>query len=275
MLRSLSNISPRIALRAPLRASSFFQTLSFPVMPPKRKSSALATASPAATESATRSKVPHTAIPLPANVAGDVPKPTRRQSSRGGKSAVTNPNTNPDVLDGVSALRASPDGHEEGAPESHLNPDMSNGTVNGASKDSSRGTKLANSGGSEVPPTTDAPPGKGKRKKAAPQVKTEPEESNVAKIPPTKKNDMSGDLEDVDGLEEEDEGEVKEALSRPPPVNSEYLPLPWKGRLGYVRTSYICYMTSTNACIGLSQHVPAERKSSRVQFENMPHRKHH
>lgn len=28
--------------------------------------------------------------------------------------------------------------------------------------------------------------------------------------------------------------DVKEAVSRPPPVNSNYLPLPWKGRLGYV-----------------------------------------
>jgi hypothetical protein len=28
--------------------------------------------------------------------------------------------------------------------------------------------------------------------------------------------------------------EVQDALSRPPPVNSDYLPLPWKGRLGYV-----------------------------------------
>ncbi|KAE8151759.1 UV-endonuclease UvdE-domain-containing protein [Aspergillus avenaceus] len=27
--------------------------------------------------------------------------------------------------------------------------------------------------------------------------------------------------------------ELQEALSRPPPVNSSYLPLPWKGRLGY------------------------------------------
>ncbi|EXJ74947.1 uncharacterized protein A1O5_01643 [Cladophialophora psammophila CBS 110553] len=46
-----------------------------------------------------------------------------------------------------------------------------------------------------------------------------------------------------DGLDKEDpeaEGDVeanpeelKEALSRPPPVNSSYLPLPWKGRLGY------------------------------------------
>lgn len=36
------------------------------------------------------------------------------------------------------------------------------------------------------------------------------------------------------------EEEVKEAISRPPPVNSDYLPLPWKGRLGYVcRCCYV------------------------------------
>jgi hypothetical protein len=29
--------------------------------------------------------------------------------------------------------------------------------------------------------------------------------------------------------------ELAEAFSRPPPVNSSYLPLPWKGRLGYIR----------------------------------------
>ena len=39
---------------------------------------------------------------------------------------------------------------------------------------------------------------------------------------------------EADGDEEPDELEVKEALSRPPPVHSDYLPLPWKGRLGYV-----------------------------------------
>jgi UV DNA damage endonuclease len=27
--------------------------------------------------------------------------------------------------------------------------------------------------------------------------------------------------------------EIQKALSRPPPVNSDYLPLPWKGRIGY------------------------------------------
>jgi len=40
---------------------------------------------------------------------------------------------------------------------------------------------------------------------------------------------------EADGRETAGEEEVKEALSRPPPVNSDYLPLPWKGRLGYVR----------------------------------------
>jgi UV DNA damage endonuclease len=34
-----------------------------------------------------------------------------------------------------------------------------------------------------------------------------------------------------------DAEELQEALGRPPPVNSSYLPLPWKGRLGYV-----CYL---------------------------------
>ncbi|KIY01234.1 uncharacterized protein Z520_02786 [Fonsecaea multimorphosa CBS 102226] len=38
---------------------------------------------------------------------------------------------------------------------------------------------------------------------------------------------------EADGDEEANPEELKEALSRPPPVNSSYLPLPWKGRLGY------------------------------------------
>ena len=54
---------------------------------------------------------------------------------------------------------------------------------------------------------------------------------------------------EADGEEEADEEEIQAALSRPPPVNSDYLPLPWKGRLGYVspreRTSRPA-MSSTN-----------------------------
>lgn len=37
--------------------------------------------------------------------------------------------------------------------------------------------------------------------------------------------------------------ELQEALGRPPPVNSSYLPLPWNGRLGYVShktTNLLC-----------------------------------
>lgn len=47
---------------------------------------------------------------------------------------------------------------------------------------------------------------------------------------------LKADPESEEGPKEEEEDEevVKEALSRPPPVNSDILPLPWKGRLGYV-----------------------------------------
>lgn len=34
--------------------------------------------------------------------------------------------------------------------------------------------------------------------------------------------------------DEADLGGIQAALSRPPPLDSDYLPLPWKGRLGYV-----------------------------------------
>jgi UV DNA damage endonuclease len=37
--------------------------------------------------------------------------------------------------------------------------------------------------------------------------------------------------------EAEDSSAAKKEGARPPPVNSDYLPLPWKGRLGYVRGS--------------------------------------
>lgn len=49
---------------------------------------------------------------------------------------------------------------------------------------------------------------------------------------PGKKNAATLDPESDEDVPAEVE-EVKEALERPPPVNSDYLPLPWKGRLGY------------------------------------------
>jgi UV DNA damage endonuclease len=221
MLRSFQHISLRVAYRSPQRASPFLEfyraPLSLLTMAKRKRSTVAATTEAPVVDT---SKMRHTEVPLPPNVASDAPKPARRQSSRGGKSVPTNPDTNPDVLDGVSALRASPDGHEDGKPESHLAPNMSNGTVNGAA--------------------IDEPAAKNKRKKAdGPQIKVEPAESKAIngaaknKPVPAKNTDMADDPEAEEGLEE-DEVEIKEALSRPPPVNSEYLPLPWKGRLGYV-----------------------------------------
>lgn len=52
-------------------------------------------------------------------------------------------------------------------------------------------------------------------------------------VPATGQNDAAIDPESDDNVPAEAE-ELQEALSRPPPVNSSYLPLPWKGRLGYV-----------------------------------------
>ena len=56
----------------------------------------------------------------------------------------------------------------------------------------------------------------------------------------------SGRPEDADFNPESDEEvpveakELKNALLKAPPVNSSYLPLPWKGRLGYVSSpSYL------------------------------------
>ncbi|KAF1836895.1 UV-endonuclease UvdE [Decorospora gaudefroyi] len=180
----------------------------------KRKRGSVATATPTADDHAIdRSHMRRTEVPLPPNVS----KPPRRQSTRGGKAVKTDPNLNPDILDGISALRASPDGHEDEA----LPSPTTNGDASVAKGAASAGTATSDK----------------HKKGGGPHVKVEGEESRAG---------LSGDAEDADGLgaEYEDEAEVKEALSRPPPVNSEYLPLPWKGRLGYACLN--TYLRSAN-----------------------------
>lgn len=50
---------------------------------------------------------------------------------------------------------------------------------------------------------------------------------------------------------------------RPPPVNSDVLPLPWKGRLGYVSTGVVVSKTILTAIIELcSLTVPTEANAS-------------
>lgn len=190
-----------------------------------------------------------TDVPLPPNTT----KPARRQSTRGGAAAITtDPNANPDILDGVTAVRASPDGHEYGGPGSLLKPPTTNG-VRAASDATTEKMPTMDTNGdmvSSIAPKANGAASatkasKSKPKKAGAQhVKVEDEESNIGAVNGVNENvtgpavvlDGPADLETAVGLdaENEDEAEVKEALSRPPPVNSEYLPLPWKGRLGYV-----------------------------------------
>ncbi|PLB44492.1 UV-endonuclease UvdE [Aspergillus steynii IBT 23096] len=60
--------------------------------------------------------------------------------------------------------------------------------------------------------------------------------------------DVSIDPESDDNVPVEAE-ELQEALTRPPPVNSSYLPLPWKGRLGYAcLNTYLRYSTPPVFC---------------------------
>ena len=266
MLRSVQKFGPSIAHRTAQRAPRILQSFRalpyLPGMPPKRKASTAA-ASPSATEAPIdRSKMRRSEVPLPPNVAGKEKKQLpRRQSSRGG-AAVTNPDVNPEVLDAPNALRASPDGHEcaEGEAHQHQHDIHAGNAVNGVnaastqpstSQNATTEVKAAPLTGTESIDKAEATPaapaaGRAKRKKAGVEhVKTKGGDSNIA---PT--NGVAGDVtapveeeagvtgdpeaEAVDG-EEGDEVEVKQALARPPPVNSEYLPLPWKGRLGYVR----------------------------------------
>ncbi|EXJ55563.1 hypothetical protein A1O7_08491 [Cladophialophora yegresii CBS 114405] len=137
------------------------------------------------------------------------PSSTRRTSSRTASAVTpakidTNPVTNKKITDGPDALRASPDAEE---PEHEK--------------------------------VKKAAPGKGKAKKKTGSGDVE----QVADGLPTSSASLEDHGKRDDGLhrgdpeaeddEDADPEELKEALSRPPPVNSSYLPLPWKGRLGY------------------------------------------
>jgi UV DNA damage endonuclease len=53
-------------------------------------------------------------------------------------------------------------------------------------------------------------------------------------VPHMEQDAAVGEGETGQGVDPEDVNDLKEEGARPPPVNSDYLPLPWKGRLGYV-----------------------------------------
>ena len=158
----------------------------------------------------------------------------RKVSQPNSAPVITNPEENADVLDGPEALRASPDADEPGESV-----DVAKAGVdanNQVKEECDLGLSLENGVG-YAPPLSklseiESPARKRKTNVVQVQskVKKPAVDTRVKTIP---KEPQYLDPE-AEGEEEADEEEVQAALSRPPPVNSDYLPLPWKGRLGYV-----------------------------------------
>ncbi|KAI9875611.1 MAG: hypothetical protein M1830_008209 [Pleopsidium flavum] len=193
---------------------------------------------------------PLTTNPIPVPELETVPPPSpkrRRTSQRNAPQPnnvliTTNPNENGNIIDGPQALRASPDS------------DGSAGIVKLAKagmvgeKQVQRGSEdvpsLINGGDSESPLSDlsdmDSPLKKRLITLEAGQsakVNVEDAASPLKQIGRNMKKEERKEPQfldpEADGEEEADEEEIQAALSRPPPVNSDYLPLPWKGRLGY------------------------------------------
>ncbi|KAL9083126.1 MAG: hypothetical protein Q9165_008656 [Trypethelium subeluteriae] len=203
----------------------------------KRKRASLATAV-AEAHGASLTTVP---VPLPGAVQTKPVEHRRAPSS-------ANPNERADILDAPDALRASPDGEvdEKLAPNAIKQDNDSDSPLSDVpdalEKKPQRGRKPKAPVNGELARKADAEPStKSKRNPKTTKAKSEdsvPVDGALSsKSVASKKGEVkeSGDAVDpeAEGEEEAGEEEIKEALSRPPPVNSDYLPLPWKGRLGY------------------------------------------
>lgn len=202
---------------------------------------------------------------------GEANPPKRRASARNASAAVVNPDVSKDIIDAPNATRASPDNTpaEEIVPgpikgeaakrsESPLSdaPDV----VEPPKPKAARGKKAAaqknvKDAESVVAAVVDAaesnaPAKKGRGKKKEVKVEDDGDAASVAASTPAKstpKKASSGEAGDPEGEEEDevaDPEELKSAAARPPAVNSSYLPLPWKGRLGYACLN--TYLRSSN-----------------------------
>ena len=171
------------------------------------------------------------------------PPPKRRASQRkvsqpNPDTRSTNPNINANVLDAPEALRASPDADET------MNLEEAGMDVGKQVKEEDSDSPLSELEDVEEPVEPKKQKGKGKVKDmaAATMKKGNKEESKKPTVVAKDKKEATKEPQFLDpeaeGDEEADEEEIQAALSRPPPVNSDYLPLPWKGRLGYVSFTY-------------------------------------
>ena len=158
----------------------------------------------------------------------------RKVSQPNSAPVTTNPEENADVLDGPEALRASPDADEPGESVDVAKAGMD--AYHQVKEECDLGPSLENGVGSAPPLSkmSDIDSPAKKYKTNGVQVQSKAKKPAVdTRVKTTPKEPQFLDPE-AEGEEEADEEEIQAALSRPPPVNSDYLPLPWKGRLGYV-----------------------------------------
>ena len=226
----------------------------------KRKSLSTATHGPALTKVSIQ----------PPPFDDDPSPPSKRRASQRKVSQLkadtgsTNPNQNADVLDAPGALRASPDANE---PDERFDLEKAGMDIEKQVKDEDSDESPLSALSDIEPPVEDKRAKlRGKVAEAASTGK-KPEKAAKSKIAAASEPQFLDP--EAEGDEEANEEELQAAMSRPPPVNSDYLPLPWKGRLGYVRTGlpYI-YMKSTNET-GLPLHISALLQPSGLQFEDL------
>lgn len=221
-------------------------------------------------------------VPIPPPTYDDsIPPPAKRRASQRKVShpqanlGSTNPDENAKVLDAPEALRASPDADEK---DERINLVEAGMDVEKQVKEEDD-SPLSELEDIEAPVKAKKTTSKSKTAKDKKvEIKAEPVKKETPVARPKKeavnvKEPQFLDPE-AEGDEEADEEEIQAALSRPPPVNSDYLPLPWKGRLGYVGIK----TTSTLhrlILLGVSMYVPSLLKSTGLQLQDMPHRIYH
>ena len=183
----------------------------------------------------------NSALSIPLPIFEDPTPPSKRRASQRRISqpkpdtGSTNPDKNANVLDAPEAFRASPDASEE---DERMNLENAGMDVAKQVKEEDSDSPLSEMSDVEPPPATK----KGKAKSKATAALNGGLDELSKETAATAKEDTKAPAKEqlfldpeADGEEEADEEEIQAALSRPPPVNSDYLPLPWKGRLGYVR----------------------------------------
>ncbi|MCJ1465466.1 UV-damage endonuclease [Pseudocyphellaria aurata] len=149
----------------------------------------------------------------------------------------TNPDRNPSILDGPEAIRASPDAKELEVCNREKLGMGGEGDVKEDGDNDDSDSPLSDLSDTQSPIKAGKSKSKQNRRVQKQSGIADSRIDEPAVQATTIKQKPAKDYQfldpEADGDEEAGEGELQAALSRPPPVNSNYLPLPWKGRLGY------------------------------------------